>query len=84
MISVDLLKYDHVLMLRCPKCNWRFPVKLPAFCLATKGGHYISCAACGEDYGVHVDLLARAAEQRDEADGELAGKAPNVLSTEDK
>lgn len=26
----------------------------------------------------------RAAEQRDEADGELAGKAPNSLSTEDK
>ena len=28
-----------------------------------------------------ADWLTRAAEQRDEADGELAGKAPNDLST---
>ncbi len=73
MTVVDLIKPEITLMLSCPKCKWRFPVKLPKFCLATQEGNYISCAACGEDFNVHVKLLARAAQQRTGADGAGAG-----------
>lgn len=64
-----------VLMLHCPKCKWRFPVKLPAFASATKEGKYISCAACGSDFSVRVELLARDAQLRIGADDAGQGMA---------
>ena len=72
-----------VLMLFCPKCRWRFPVKLPAFALATRDRNFIRCAACGEEYSVRVELLARDAQQRNEADDAGADDRAKELSTED-
>jgi len=83
MITVDHVFQEQMLMLNCPKCKWRFPVKLPAFCLATHEGRFIACAACGSEFTVSVELLDRVVEQRDEAVGEGAEESPKTLRTKE-
>jgi hypothetical protein len=71
-------------LLRCPHCKFRQRVDTGLVAAAIRcDGKYLECVACKKPFAIVVVGLTRAAEQRDEAGGELAGKAPKNLSTED-
>lgn len=79
-----IINHGTTIVLICPHCGERTETHLMAFLAANNFGASCECLACHLEYYVEIHCLTRAAEQRDEADGELAGKAPNALSTEDK
>ena len=68
----------------CPQCANVISFNPPAFVSAISHRRVFVCADCKNEFYFELICLTRAAEQRDEADGELAGKVPNSLSTEDK
>lgn len=70
--------------IRCPHCKFQQRVDVSFVEDAIMENGVIICVACDKVFRIVSVSLSRAAEQRDEADGELAGKAPNSLSTKDK
>ena len=66
------------LILVCPSCHTGFGVGVPAFFIAVYRHSPITCVHCHMSFDVKVDLLTRAAEHRNEAEGEQDAVSDNI------
>ena len=84
MLEIVESKIGDIVLVTCPHCGQYSEEDMQILFAAHRDNAPLRHLDCGKDFYVDLTCLTRAAEQRDEADGELAGKAPNDLSTEDK
>ena len=75
--------FTGTIFLPCPQCEIASEIDTPALLRAINLKSRFRCSDCGCEFELEFVRLTRSAEQANEAEGELAGKAPNNHRTED-
>ena len=71
------------ILINCPHCRFSSRYDIGFIEDAIRATSPIVCVACSKRFTILTMRQTRVVEQRDETDGELAGKAPKELRTED-